>query len=479
MPLSRRLIAAYSSVAFAAELQSTFWGLYALHFLTENVGLEPLYTGILILLYRTWDAINDTLFGFLSDRTTSARWGKRRGWMMAGTLPYVITFALYWYPPFGENEGSELYSHNVRQAITFAWYFFLLFVCDAGFSAVNVAYLSLLGDITADPQEKFSISLWRSIVLGIGSIVSIIASAIISYGPVEDRLFGGEHLRGWIFLSIIFGTIYTGSVLVCVYETAGISVTGARAPSNAPSTFKAFRQTFSRLIGLSAVRLAVIIQVSTVTAVQFSIACLAYFFLDVLKVDESKMATVILTAVCVATVVGILVKACLSHAEKKSILRAGLIVWMAFYVILSVIFEPGWYMYPAAAVMGIGLGLAIPIPLAMVTDTADIVEHQLGERHDGVLFGMLQLFNKFLLGIMLMLFQIGLQLSGFVKGQPMSYNAELAIRLGLLLPIAALMLAYWANSNSPVSKGELARIAADLASRRNPRDDIELLVSKT
>ena len=154
MPLSRRLIAAYSSVAFAAELQSTFWGLYALHFLTENVGLEPLYTGILILLYRTWDAVNDTLFGFLSDRTTSVRWGKRRGWMMAGTLPYVITFALYWYPPFGENEGSELYSHNVRQAITFAWYFFLLFVCDAGFSAVNVAYLSLLGDITADPQEK-------------------------------------------------------------------------------------------------------------------------------------------------------------------------------------------------------------------------------------------------------------------------------------------------------------------------------------
>jgi Na+/melibiose symporter-like transporter len=52
MPLPRGVIFAYASVSFTGDLLGTLWGLLAIHFLTDSVGLEPYWTGILVMFYR-------------------------------------------------------------------------------------------------------------------------------------------------------------------------------------------------------------------------------------------------------------------------------------------------------------------------------------------------------------------------------------------------------------------------------------------
>ena len=51
-----------------------------------------------ILIGRIWDALDDPLFGYLTDRTRS-RWGRRRGYLLFGAIPLGLVFAMLWSRP--------------------------------------------------------------------------------------------------------------------------------------------------------------------------------------------------------------------------------------------------------------------------------------------------------------------------------------------------------------------------------------------
>jgi GPH family glycoside/pentoside/hexuronide:cation symporter len=72
-----------------------FWYLF---FLTDVAKLNPALAGLTILLGKIWDAVNDPLVGWLSDRTRT-RWGRRRPYLLFGAVPFGVTFALLWTVP--------------------------------------------------------------------------------------------------------------------------------------------------------------------------------------------------------------------------------------------------------------------------------------------------------------------------------------------------------------------------------------------
>jgi Na+/melibiose symporter-like transporter len=227
---------------------------------------------------------------------------------------------------------------------------------------------------------------------------------------------------------------------------------------------------FSRIPALMKyrdVRMAVWIHVITSLTVQFSLACLAYFFMDILGTNESMMATVVLAALGCAVLTGVFIKLFFATAEKRSILRAGLIVWSTFYWILPFITEFSWRLYPAALLIGAGLGISMVIPYAMIGDVADYVEFETGERQDGLLFGILHFLNKLLLGALLLAFQLGLHFTGFNQAESeVGSSTELMIRAGLLLPMLLLSIAFWANSNYTLTRHKMNEISQVLFERR-------------
>jgi glycoside/pentoside/hexuronide:cation symporter, GPH family len=377
MPLPKSVIFAYASVSFTGDLLSTLWGLLGLHFLTDSVGLEPYWTGILILLYRSWDALNDVLVGHISDTTKSVRWGRRRGFMLGGLFPYLITYVLFWYAPWLDTifafESSELLDvHLIRQLCLFVWYALILGICDLGFTCVNVGYMSLLGELTVDPNEKYQISLWRSIGLGAGSLVSMLALGIITLPSVELELFHGVHMGGWHFLTITFALLYAISVLVCVWKTRGIDVTLGKSTVVVHAQWKKFFHRAWGLLRIKEVRLGVLIHMACTTAVQYSIGLLSYFFLNYLRVGVSQMALVVLTAVGCGVLTGISVKAFFSQVEKRILLQYGLTIWAVFYLLLPLIQEYSWRVYPVSILMGVGLGLSLVVPVALITVTISV-----------------------------------------------------------------------------------------------------------
>jgi GPH family glycoside/pentoside/hexuronide:cation symporter len=372
MPLPKAVIFAYASVSFTGDLMSTLWGLLAMHFLTDSVGLEPYWTGILILLYRSWDSLNDVIVGHLSDTTKSLRWGRRRGWILSGLFPYCISYIFYWYVPLKDSifviESSEPGDvHILRQICLFVWYAFLLGICDLGFTCVNVGYMSLLGELTVDPDEKYQISLWRSIGLGAGSLVSMLCLGVIMLPSVEKELFNGKPMGGWHYLTIAFAILYAISVVLCVWKTRGIDVTLGKSTVVNDAHWRQFIRRGWFLLKIKEVRLAVWIHMACTTSVQYTIGLLSYFFLNYLRVDVSQMALVVLTAVGCGVLTGISVKAFFSQVEKHILLRNGLMIWSIFYILLPFVREYSWRVFPVSVLMGVGLGLSLVVPVALIT----------------------------------------------------------------------------------------------------------------
>jgi GPH family glycoside/pentoside/hexuronide:cation symporter len=67
-------------------------------FLTDIVRLDLGLVSLFWIIVTAWDAINDPLFGFLSDRTRT-RWGRRRPYLLFGALPFGVAFILLWVIP--------------------------------------------------------------------------------------------------------------------------------------------------------------------------------------------------------------------------------------------------------------------------------------------------------------------------------------------------------------------------------------------
>ena len=62
---------------------------FLLIFYTDAALLAPAVVGSALLIGKIWDAINDPLFGWVSDRTGSKRFGKRHVYMIFGAIRWA------------------------------------------------------------------------------------------------------------------------------------------------------------------------------------------------------------------------------------------------------------------------------------------------------------------------------------------------------------------------------------------------------
>jgi len=170
--------------------------IFQLGFYTDVFHISAAAAGTLLLVGRVWDAIFDPFMGVIADKTNT-KWGKFRPWILWSAIPYALIVVLAFTTPNFSYTGKLIYAY-----IT---YILLMTL----YSVNNLPYSALSGVMTADVNERTTLSSYRFIF---AMIAAFIVQGLTL--PLVSKLGGGDNTIGWTytisifaFLSVIFFVI--------------------------------------------------------------------------------------------------------------------------------------------------------------------------------------------------------------------------------------------------------------------------------
>lgn len=138
-----------------------YWKLFEnfqLIFYTDVFGISAAAAATMFFVTKLWDAINDPLVGFLSDRTKTA-WGRFRPYLLWMSIPFAVTGILTFYTPDLPPNGKLIYAYITYTAVFMAY------------TAINIPYGALMGVISPNSLERTTVSTYRFILAFFGGLV--------------------------------------------------------------------------------------------------------------------------------------------------------------------------------------------------------------------------------------------------------------------------------------------------------------------
>ncbi|MDD7983910.1 MFS transporter [Lentisphaera marina] len=161
-----------------------------------ELGVDPVWVGMALMLPRLFDALTDPLMGNISDNTRS-RWGRRRPWVFMGALLSAILLPLLWMPPFSGKEASIIYFSVISTVYALTYTMFV------------IPYTALGFELSNDYDERTKVMTWR---MYSGLIAGLCIPNL--YAWCQHDIFEGDILKGarWVSLIVAVTVLITGLI---------------------------------------------------------------------------------------------------------------------------------------------------------------------------------------------------------------------------------------------------------------------------
>ena len=402
-------------------------------FLTEVAGIDPLAAGTVLLIGKVWDAVNDPMVGWLSDRIQTP-WGRRYPWILLSALPFGVTFALMWLVPSGN--PTFLFWYYVVTSVLFQIFF----------TTANLPYSTLTAELSRDYDERTDLTSFRLSFSLLGAIsglaLGLWITSVIQNVRLQYLALGG--------VAALFSIL---PLVVCVFGTYphARKLQAIAAESSLPDSESEPEIPFldQLLIVLSNVPFLYVIGIYLCAwlALQITASIIPFYSTLWMGLDNYFLPAILVqgTAIPMMLPCNLISR----RIGKKGLFYMGIGVWLIVQIGLFFL-QPGQtgLLYFLCVVASFGVATAYIVPWAMLPDVIELDELQTGKRREGVFYAFMSLLQKIGLAGGLFLVGAALRWSGFVSEAPSQpASALFAIRMfmgpvPLVLLIGGLVVCY-------------------------------------
>ena len=423
-----------------------------LFYYTDVVGVKPGLAGTAMLVGKiTWDLINDTLFGYLEDKTKS-RWGKRRPYLIFGALPFALSFWGVFSIPKGLGDTA---------------YFFLIIgsfiLFDTFHTLTATAYSAMTAEITEDYNERTSLSTYRMVFSVIGYIAGAGVSGVLA--DVYSKAFGVTVAQGWSLVALTFGVLGGISMLI-----PGLFLKYEPAVESKPSELPPFKSILSTFKNKPFVMYVIITSIMSISFTMVT-TMLNYYIAHRLDMEESGL----LIMLAMMGTLAIFLVPCgiiMNKIGKAKAYALGLTIASAALIVVFLLpGGPNPMIFLLAAIAGLGFSAQWVCPHSMIPDVIEYDELMTGERREGVYYGVHATSGKITGALASAACGWGLELGNYVDnlqpGEVQPDGAVLSIRIMFaLIPAIFLLVCVPLLLKYPITRESHAEVMRKLQERR-------------
>lgn len=336
------------------------------YYFTRWRGLDPHLAGLVWLLFGIWNAINDPLFGHISDRTRS-RLGRRIPYIRYGAPLYALFFIACWLNWPGTRSN---------QTAMFLQLFGLLFFFDALYTAVATSLYIMPYEMAVSNKARSSIFIWKIIFQVIPTAVPLVLIPQIQPGPGQDA---GPFRMFMVAFGIVGG-------LIVLFSTFFYSEKHFQQQEEQFPLFRSVIDCFRN-------RSFVIFEVISFTIIYVQAALMqgVLYYFDELKVPGMP----IFAALGLGIVIGVFLW--IRQRDRWGVKRSVQYWCLSFAVGCALVMIFGHYLIPTAAaffLFGIGFAGGMYLVPLMNGDVIDMDEHMTGLRREGMYAGVNSFVTK-------------------------------------------------------------------------------------
>ncbi len=166
---------------------------FAFTFYVLDRGVTTTQWGLMMLIYAFIDALDNPIYGFLSDRTRT-RWGRRRPWLTIGTPLLILCFvAFYNLPAF--LAGNAIFAYCML-------FYVLTGTLD---SVINANYAALFPELFPDDTLRAKTNAMRQAFQLVAMIISIALTPIVT------------DMLGYGLTALLYGLLGGGVILYMTF----------------------------------------------------------------------------------------------------------------------------------------------------------------------------------------------------------------------------------------------------------------------
>lgn len=200
--LSKRNLWGYSMGGIGRDMTysliNTYLTLFIL-FTKQLTAAEYAAVGIIFVVCRIFDGLNDPIMGMLIEKTRT-KIGKFKPWIMIGCLSNIVIVMLLFFVPL---QGTSY-------VVFFAFMYLLWGIT---YTMNDISYWGMMPSLTSNAQDRNNLATIANVGAGLGMGLCLILIPVLTAG---DFAIGGNTQTAYHWIAIIICTIFAGcQIMTC------------------------------------------------------------------------------------------------------------------------------------------------------------------------------------------------------------------------------------------------------------------------